>query len=345
MGGDMNEVLQFAADPQHMETAGQAWPVLVVDDDAEVLAVTRLMLADSRYEGRRLRLLCAASAAEARVLLAAHPDIALALLDVVMETDHAGLELVRHIRETLGNSTMRLVLRTGQPGLAPVQDVTSRYSIDDYLSKSDLGFQRLNTLITTSLRTYTLLRRLEDNQTRLRRANQDLRQLAYTDPLTGLLNRRLFCFQIEREWRRAMRENRPMSAVMADVDHFKAYNDSYGHPAGDRVLQQVSSALAARVCRAGDALCRYGGEEFLAFYPGSSAEEACRLAGLMRQDVAALGICHASSAHGVVSLSLGCATLEPGPHSDTKGYQQLIELADRALYKAKRAGRNRVECH
>lgn len=342
----MSDTLVFAAEPEPppASDASHPWLVLVVDDDAEVQAVTRLMMADAHFEGRPLQPLFASSAREARQLLASHPDIAVALVDVVMESDHAGLELIRYIRETLGNRAIRLLLRTGQPGLMPVHEVVSDYAVDDYLLKSELSFQRLRTLLTTTLRTYSLLHRLEDSEARLQQANRELQQLAYTDPLTGLLNRRLFYFQIEREWRRAMREHRPLSAIMLDIDHFKAYNDRYGHLEGDRVLKAVAQTLQAHLNRADDTLCRFGGEEFLALVAGRDLDEGCTLARQLAEAVFALGIEHADSPHGCVSISLGCATIHLGPETPTQGHDQLIQAADAALYRAKRAGRNRVEC-
>lgn len=342
----MSDTLVFAAEPAPLAgpAASKPWLVLVVDDDAEVRAVTRLMMADAHFEGRPLQPLFASSAQEARQLLASHPDIAVALVDVVMESDHAGLELIRYIRDTLGNRAIRLLLRTGQPGLMPVHEVVNDYAVDDYLLKSELSYQRLRTLLTTALRTYSLLHRLEDSEARLQQANRELQQLAYTDPLTGLLNRRLFCFQIEREWRRAMREFRPLSAMMMDIDHFKAYNDHYGHLEGDRVLKTVAQALQACLLRADDTLCRFGGEEFLALVAGRELDEGCTLAGQLTEAVFALDIEHAGSPHGRVSISLGCATIHLGPESNIQGHDQLIQAADAALYRAKRAGRNRAEC-
>ncbi|MES2885377.1 MAG: diguanylate cyclase [Pseudomonadota bacterium] len=341
----MNDPLIFAAEPAPAaDSLDPPWLVLVVDDDEEVHAVTRLMLGDAEFENRPLRLLSAHSAAGARELLAANPGIALALVDVVMETEHAGLELVRHIRDERGNAFIRIVLRTGQPGMAPVQDVVSRYAIDDYLTKSDLKFLRLTTLVTTALRTYALLQKLDSSQRQLHVANEALQKLAYLDPLTGLFNRRLFGFSIEREWRRAMRLGLPVTAIMMDVDHFKLYNDSYGHVAGDAVLRQVAQLLSNRCSRAGDVLCRYGGEEFLVFCTGLTLAEGCLLAERICGEVAALGIEHRQSPHQVLTLSLGCSSALLGQSASLSGYESLIQQADEALYHAKKDGRNRVQC-
>ena len=341
----MSSRLVFAAEPDPLQRAGPVTlQVLVVDDDPEVHAVTRLMLDSFQFEGHRVGLLHAHSAAEAKPLLCAHPNIGLVLLDVVMETDRSGLDLVRTIREELGNRSTRIALRTGQPGLVPELQIVSQYSIDDYVVKSDLTFLRVQTLVTSALRTFLLLRQLEAAQADLQHANVELERLAQTDPLTGLWNRRRFEVEIEREWRRMARDRLPAAALMIDVDYFKAYNDSEGHPAGDRVLQQIAKVLSDTFRRGGDAVCRYGGEEFFVLLPGMTPAEAQAAGERTRRLVEELGIHHGHSPHRVVTISVGCVSAQPDSQAGPSGYMQLIESADQAMYRAKQAGRNRVEC-
>ncbi len=130
------------------------WKILIADDEEEVHQVTAVALIDVRFKGRPLEFLHAYSAVEARDMLAADPDIAVILLDVVMETDDAGLQLVRHIREQMENSRLRIVLRTGQPGQAPERDVVIDYDINDYKSKTELTRQKLLTCIVSALRSH-----------------------------------------------------------------------------------------------------------------------------------------------------------------------------------------------
>lgn len=137
------------------------WKVIVVDDEEEVHAVTRLTLRDFSFDGRPLALLHARSAAEAMALFDRYDDVAVALVDVVMETEDAGLRLVRHVRETLGNRFVRLVLRTGQPGAAPEREVITRYDINDYKAKSELSSLRLFTTMMVALRGYRDIMDLE----------------------------------------------------------------------------------------------------------------------------------------------------------------------------------------
>jgi CheY-like chemotaxis protein len=136
------------------------WPVLIVDDDPAVHEVTRLCLQGFMFQSRPVELLSAHSAAEGRAIVAQRMDIALVLLDVVMETDHAGLDLARHIRDELHNRTVRIVLRTGEARMQPMV-VVDQYEIDDFRAKTDLTFERMTILVKSSLRTYGLLRELE----------------------------------------------------------------------------------------------------------------------------------------------------------------------------------------
>lgn len=146
--------------PTPDETPG--WPVLVVDDDADVHRATTLVLRGLIIEGKPLTLLHAHSAGEAEDILQQHPDIAVILLDVVMESDHAGLQLVQRIRSDLNNPLVRIILRTGQPGYAPELDTIRDYDINDYKTKTELTRIRLFTSLTTALRTYRQMREQED---------------------------------------------------------------------------------------------------------------------------------------------------------------------------------------
>ena len=145
------------------------WTVLVVDDEPEMHAVTKLALRNFRFAERPLTFLNAYTAAEAEQLLREHPDIAVMLLDVVMETDRAGLDLVRTVRESLGNQFVRIVLRTGQPGQAPEHQVIAAYDINDYKEKTELTAQKLATTMFAALRSYRDMRTIEANRRGLER--------------------------------------------------------------------------------------------------------------------------------------------------------------------------------
>jgi response regulator RpfG family c-di-GMP phosphodiesterase len=151
------------------EPRAQPWKILVVDDEPDVRRLTALNLKGFQFAGRPLELIEAASAAEAKEKLRAHPDIAMALIDVVMETDDAGLKLVEHIRTELNNRMIRLVIRTGQPGVAPERFVIDNFDIDDYKDKTELTVQRLYTTVRTAIKGYRDLNTIELNRIGLAR--------------------------------------------------------------------------------------------------------------------------------------------------------------------------------
>ncbi len=172
--------------------AAQPWRMLVVDDEPDVHRVTRMVLGDFTFEGRSLDIISAFSGSEARQILNKTHDIAVILLDVVMETDDAGLTLVREIRQDLGNENVRIVLRTGQPGMAPEQKVIVEYDINDYKSKAELTAQKLFTTIVAALRSYRDLVAIEQGRKGLEKvleASTSLFELRSTDAfLAGILD-------------------------------------------------------------------------------------------------------------------------------------------------------------
>lgn len=170
--------------------------------------------------------------------------------------------------------------------------------------------------------------------------NERLQALSRVDGLTGLYNRRHFQEHLQGVWARAGFEGRQMAILMLDVDHFKKFNDRYGHPAGDACLREVAEVLQHHLKRPADFVARYGGEEFIALLPQSDQAYAAGVAERVRQAVEALQRRHeGSSTARVLTVSLGVAC---GRASTTQSPEQLISLADQALYQAKREGRNRV---
>jgi diguanylate cyclase (GGDEF)-like protein len=162
-------------------------------------------------------------------------------------------------------------------------------------------------------------------------AEERLEELATTDALTGLKNRRKFDTEIDLEWRRAMRSGNPVALLMIDADHFKSYNDTFGHQAGDQVLVGIAICISDSVRRAGDCAARFGGEEFALLLPGLSNVEAFRMAETIR-----LKIAHWSE-DPVSTVSIGVASMIP---AESLHCSDLIEAADKALYAAKANGRN-----
>jgi diguanylate cyclase (GGDEF)-like protein/PAS domain S-box-containing protein len=167
-----------------------------------------------------------------------------------------------------------------------------------------------------------------------------LRMLSSTDGLTGLANRRTFDDTMQREWRRAQRGTYSIAIIMTDIDHFKKFNDAYGHLVGDDCLKKVATALKKAIRRAGDLAARYGGEEFVLLMPMTTINEATQIAEDIRTSVESMKIHHKNSdVNDFVTLSLGAAAVVPRPGMSA---EDLINEADKALYRAKGAGRNRA---
>ncbi|MDR3592559.1 MAG: diguanylate cyclase [Negativicutes bacterium] len=183
-------------------------------------------------------------------------------------------------------------------------------------------------------------RAIEREQKYLAAANAELQRLSHQDWLTGIANRRFFDEFMERMWRQAARDGEPISLLIADIDFFKLFNDRYGHQAGDDCLRQVAGALKDQVGRAADFVARYGGEEFAVILPFTDLPGALNVAEKLRAAVEALQIEHWRSEKGAVTISVGVAMAMPGQGSDP---QDLVLVADKALYRAKEKGRNRVE--
>lgn len=184
-------------------------------------------------------------------------------------------------------------------------------------------------------------RALELLKKELEEKNVELERLSSQDGLTGIANRRIFDEFVSKEWGRAAREHTPLSLILIDIDHFKTYNDNYGHQGGDDCLRQVAQKLASTVKRPSDLVARYGGEEFAVVMPGTDAEGAKRIAAALCENVAAMQLPHShSSTADHVTISLGVASTQPAADGAP---EQLIEKADEALYQAKKSGRNQYQ--
>ena len=179
-----------------------------------------------------------------------------------------------------------------------------------------------------------------EDHTEQQQQREHLQQMAYIDGLTGIPNRRRFDETLQIEWRRCQRSERPLSILMLDIDDFKAYNDHYGHLAGDKCLQVVAATLHANANRGQDLVARYGGEEFVCLLPECHAQGALQKAEQLMQAILALQIPHTpSSVHSVLTVSMGVATIIPHPEQTA---EHLLAHADANLYRAKQNGRNRV---
>ncbi|KQN65339.1 diguanylate cyclase [Duganella sp. Leaf61] len=178
------------------------------------------------------------------------------------------------------------------------------------------------------------------SQLTIKRQADAMRELSLTDGLTGVANRRHFNDRLESEWRRCARANLPLSLIMIDIDHFKLYNDRYGHQAGDQCLQEMSAAMKRCAARPQDLLARYGGEEFILLLPQEGPEGAEAVAQRILHEVRKLAVPHeASHTSPIVTVSMGLATAMPP--LERQDANALIRSADANLYQAKQGGRNR----
>ena len=247
-----------------------------------------------------------------------------------------GFELCRRVRSRTGGGYPYFIFLTSFSDKSGIRDGIS-VGADDYLGKP-LDLDELSTRLTVANRLTELHRRLEAQQSKLELLNQELFAQARIDPLTQLASRRKLAEDLEIVSSRVERYGERYCAVMCDVDHFKLYNDTYGHPAGDHVLTSVARALA-NGCRIGDQVYRYGGEEFLLILPNQSLDGGHMSAERLRNAVEALDILHGPSPATRVTISMGLAVLGANPE---KTVTKWLEEADAALYRAKAAGRNRV---
>jgi diguanylate cyclase (GGDEF)-like protein len=184
--------------------------------------------------------------------------------------------------------------------------------------------------------------KLATREEELRIANQHLEELASLDGLTGLANRRGFDRELERRWQHAAEQRRPLALLMVDIDHFKLFNDRYGHVRGDTCLSAVGETLSLVALHEAALVARYGGEEFAVLLPGLNTARATALGEQARRAIEDLLITHAEAPCGLVTISVGVASLVPESRQPAA---DLVEAADRALYDAKRRGRNAVVAH
>jgi len=213
------------------------------------------------------------------------------------------------------------------------------YAIYGGLPPEQLFFEAFMLLNTNLLGGYSCYK-IEHAARRTFLESRMLNQLAERDGLTGLYNRRAFDEYMERIWRQSRREHTPLTVMLVDIDHFKAYNDMYGHQAGDDALKQVASVISSGVQRPLDIAARYGGEEFVLVLYGPATDYVTSLPELLREDVLQLGITHeGATATKFLTVSIGVAVVSPDAGRSQAG---AIQMADEALYQAKEDGRNRV---
>lgn len=253
------------------------------------------------------------------ICLNQHPD--LVLLDIEMP-DMNGLEVCRRLKATPQTQDIPVIFITAHID-ENSETAGLRAGAVDFISKP------INhNIVRARVNTHMLLKMQSDL----------LRQLAYLDGLTGVYNRRYFDTQFSQEWHNIQHAPKPLSLILFDVDHFKDYNDRYGHLRGDDALRQVAAALRGALTHPGDLVARYGGEEFICLLPATALNDAQACAERMRNDILALSIAHAGGAplpFLTVSAGVCCVTLAGQAQA-----ADFLQQTDRLLYQAKQQGRN-----
>lgn len=291
--------------------------VLIVDDEPINIRVLAQSLS------KRYHIKTATSGEKALEIAVSDDPPDLILLDILLP-NMDGYEVCRRLKHDARSKDI------------PVIFITGKDSPEDEAKGLELGAVDY---ILKPFRLPIIMARVK-NHLELKKKNDLLEQLVFIDGLTEIPNRRRFDELFETEWLRARRASHPLTVVLLDIDHFKDFNDHYGHAFGDECLRRVAATLSEALQRPSDFIARYGGEEFVAVLPEADLAAAQLIAEKMRAAVEQLAIPHQhSAASPVVTVSLGAATTLP---SESKQPDKLLESADKALYRAKAEGRNRA---
>ena len=304
--------------------------ILVADDDPTSRLIVQTAL---RHLGHECHIVCDGDQAW-DLYRSLQPDV---VISDWMMPGLSGLELCKKIRAQDARNYTYFVMVTNQRALDEILEGMNA-GADDYLTKP-LDSDDLQARLVAAARVTSLHVQLAQQRTQLEVLNGELAAVARRDPLTGLGNRRALEEDLVLLEARVKRYGHRYCMALIDVDHFKSYNDTYGHQAGDEVLELVAGQLRHQA-RGGDALYRYGGEEFLCIFPEQSLARGMVAVERMRAGVAQLAIEHAGGASGALTISAGVSVLDP---NETKSVAQVLKETDEALYVAKQLGRNRVE--
>jgi diguanylate cyclase (GGDEF)-like protein len=319
--------------------------ILIIDDSLVPRSFLRDLLIEFGYDD----LMLCESVEEAYKMIGfndpdrASVDLDLVLLDIDLSEDKS-LEACREFSQHPIFCDVPIIIISGLDHLERLDASFWNGSID-YITKPPSRTELL-ARVRSALRLRTEMNQRKERETdllilneRLSEITRELDRLSLTDNLTGLANRRAFNEYLHREWLRELRTKQPFSVVMIDIDHFKQYNDHYGHLEGDVCLQKVAWALQSALCRGGDLLARYGGEEFIAILPHTDERGASELAETLHARIRELSIPHDTSAvSSIVTISIGLVSVVPNSNLSPA---QVVNTVEEALYIAKQSGRNR----
>jgi two-component system chemotaxis family response regulator WspR len=330
----MKEQFNYDEDPLNQ----QRIKVLLIDDQPMVAEGIKRMLVDEQD----IELHYCQDPSKA-VNLASELEPTVILQDLVLP-DIDGMTLVRFYRGNDATRDIPIIVLSSKEDPA-VKKEAFQYGANDYLVKLPDKIELIARIRSHAKHYLLQLERnaaffaLREMQRQLQKTNAELERLSSLDGLTGIANRRSFDNTLEKEWKRALRDQSSLSLILIDIDYFKPYNDTYGHLKGDECLSIVAQTLSKHATRPTDLLARYGGEEFALIAPFTNAHGARQLAQNLHDSIHELGMEHKSSdVSDTITISQGIATLIPGEHANI---EDIIKFADKALYQAKELGRDR----
>jgi len=314
--------------------------IVIVDDSPFSRVHLQELLVSSGYTN----LMPLSSAQEAFAFLKTNHHIDLILMDIVMPGID-GLEACRAIKQSARSRDIPIIMVTASGKAEQIEKAFSAGAVD-YITKP-INRIELGARVRAALRLKGEIDRRKARERQLEALNEKLQRLSSLDGLTEIANRRHFDETLYKAWLKASQYRQPLSLLLLDIDYFKRYNDTYGHLQGDACLKQVAKTLAQSLQHPTDLAARYGGEEFVVLLPATDLAAATKVGERIRSTVADLSLDHsASPILPYVTVSVGVATANPFTLKALGTPQALISLADRALYKAKEAGRNSVAvCH
>lgn len=319
--------------------------ILIVDDAREIRMLLETYLEKAGHDNINF----AASGEELFAIIDDYNlnegELDLILLDIVLP-DGNGVEICRKLKMEPCFKDIPIIMVTGRDDDSTLEEAFAAGAMD-YIKKP-ISRVELLARVSSALKVRKEIKErnarekeLQETTRKLKEANKELEKMASLDGLTGLANRRLFDDLLEKEWKRARREGHQLGLIMVDIDHFKYYNDAYGHQAGDECLKKVAGKMSELLYRPGDTAARYGGEEFAAILPEADREGVGEVAERIRQGIKDLELEHKDSpVSSYVTVSIGAAYTESCQEAAA---ENLVEAADQALYSAKEDGRDNVK--
>ncbi len=279
-------------------SAGDSWKIIVVDDESEIHEVTKLVLSDFTFEGKPITFISAYSGEEAKALIEQHPDTALILLDVVMESDDAGLDVVKYIRDVLGNLLVRIILRTGQPGQAPEDVVIIHYDINDYKTKTELTTRKLFTALVSALRAFRALTRLEESR----------RELAQIAQASARFVPRQFLHFLQKESivdaKLGDSVQATMAILFADIRSFTSMSETMSPQENFDFINSYLRQVGPVIRQHNGFIDKYIGDAIMALFP-ETADDAVAAAIEMQKQVAIYNEYRRSSGYLPIAIGIG----------------------------------------